>query len=250
MAVISQFTHFALHSHTTTPVGNITPVSIGDLCIRSDTGSLYTATTLVNTGWQEVSATSFTAVGNITWLLNDNNAAALDIGSTGATNLLRFVTTNGTEQLEYRGGAALEIITGGLEVDAGNVVIAEGLLPNLAVAVADYAVNTLVPTFTIATDHGGGNADQAFTLPARTGGWRLIDAYVRSTAGTGGNLTLKDAAGGNAMTDAIVPGNANVITRAAQIIVGEQVAASGSTPVWDGAASTPATTCYSVWMGL
>ena len=73
---------------------------------------------------------------------------------------------------------------------------------------------------------------------------------MRSTDSTGGNLTLKDAAAGNAMTDAIVPGNANVITRAAQIIVAEQVAASGSTPVWDGAASTPATTCYSVWIGL
>ena len=184
MAVISQFTTFALHSHTTTPVGNITPVARGDVLIRTDDGSIWVATTTVNTGWVEVAA------------------------------------------------------------------LGEGLITGLSTSVADYAVNTLVPTFTIATDHAGGDVNQAFTLPTRTGGWRLIDAYLRSTAGTGGNLQLKDAAAGNAMTDAIVPGNANVITRAAQIITAQQVAASASTPVWDGAAGTPATTCYSVWMGL
>lgn len=170
MAVIAQFTHFALHSHTTTPVGNITPTAIGDLCINSTDAGIWIASGTTAASWTVLTST--------------------------------------------------------------------------------YGVNLLVPTFTVVTDHEGGNADFGFTLPARTNGWRLIDAYVRSTDGTGGNLTLKDAAAGNAMTDAIVPGNANIITRAAQIIVGEQVAASASTPVWDGAAGTPATTCYSVWIGL
>ena len=250
MAVISQFTDFALHSHTTTPVGNITPTAIGDLCVRTDTGGLYVATTVVNTGWIEVSAQNITALGDLAWLLNDNSATALDVGSTGLTNLLRFITTNGAELMEYRGANPLNIVTGGLTVTAGTVTIGESLLASLFTAVADYAVDTLTPTFVVRTDHAGGNVEDAFTLPARTGGWRLVDAFVRSRGGTAGNLTLLDATGGNAMTDAIVPGNADVVTRAGSLVQAQEDVATGAVPVWSGAGGPPATTCYSYWVGL
>lgn len=228
MAVISQFTDFALHFGTVTPIGNETPIDIGDLYIwqNGPSSALFIATALTTSDWQQVAAGDFVALSALTWSLIPATAAALVIKETGGSDMQTFNTA------------------------ANTVTFGEAMLANLHIGVRDYAEDILVPTFIVRTDHAGGNTEETFTLPARTGGWMLVDAFVRSAAGTGGNYTLKDAAGGNAMTNAIVPGNANVITRATSIIVAQETVGSGAVPEWDGAASSPASACYSIWVGL
>ena len=179
-------------------------------------------------GGSEVALQGGDALTAITINLVDNTAPALTVQTSGFDNMVRISTTNGSESIS----------------------IGEGLITGLASAVADYAVETLTPTFILRSDHAGGNAEDPFTLPPRTGGWRLVDAYIRSTGGTAGTMTLLDATGGNAMTNAMVPGNANVVTRATSLVTAQEDVASGATPVWSGASTPPATTCYSIWVGL
>lgn len=108
-----------------------------------------------------------------------------------------------------------------------------------------------VPTFLVGVNHPGGAVEAAFSaLPARTNGWRLVDAYLRSRGGSAGSLTLLDASGGNAMTDAMLPAALNGITRASEIIRAEEDVPGGAIPVWSGAAGTPPTTCYALFVGL
>lgn len=158
-------------------------------------------------------------------------------------------TATGWGQIAPPGGGTWTL-TSALTITGAVITIGEGLLASLSTAVADYAVNTPTPIFVVRTEHPGGNVESGFTLPARTGGWKCIDAYTRSRGGTAGTLTLLDATGGNAMTDAIVPGNANVITRATSIVQAQEDVATGATPVWSGATNPPATDCYSTWVGL
>ena len=122
---------------------------------------------------------------------------------------------------------------------------------NLPTAFPSWTTGAVVaPAFTVGVDHPGGAVEAGVTLPARTNGWRLVDAYVRSRGGSAGTFTLLDATAGNAMTDAMVPGAANAITRAASLIQAEETVAGGGIPVWSGTAGTPATTCFALWVGL
>jgi hypothetical protein len=127
MALVSQFTNFALFSHTTTPVGNITPTAIGDKCVRTDTGLWYYATGVTTADWQELPASSFTAISALSWSLLANTSPALDIGDSAVSNLLRFITTTGAAEIEYRGDVPFEIVTGGFTLTAGAMTKADGV---------------------------------------------------------------------------------------------------------------------------
>ena len=215
MALVTTFQGYSLHVFTADPnAGAGNPGRRGDYGARSDAGQvrLYQNVDGTATGWRELPPP-----GGGTWTL-----------------------TNGL------------VIQGSSFHFQGTIfTIGEGLFSSLATAVADYMPNNLVTTFVIHTEHPGGVASPVVgPLSARTGGWRLYRAWTRSRGGTGGSLTLLDAAGGNAMTDAIVPGNANDIVNASQIIRAEQDVPSAASPVWSGALGTPAADCYTEWVGL
>ncbi len=238
-----------LASDPNSGAGYSTLVQAGDVLFRTDLRSIYTNPTGGATTWVPVLTGTLPAA--LSTLLIDNNATAWRIGSTGLLNILTFDTTDGDENIILNGASQHQIQTGGLLVTAGNVNIGTGLLRSLSTAVENFAVNVLAPTFTIVTNHAGGNVEQNVgPMLARPNGWRLVRAYTRSTGGTAGTLTLLDATSGNAMTNAIVPGNANVVVNAAQIITAQETVASLATPVWAGATNPPATTCYTEWVGL
>ncbi len=177
--------------------------------------------------------------------LQDNQGSALSIGGPDVTNLLVFDTTNGADRMVYNGLVPFSIPSGGLQV-------AEGLMVDPHIAFDDFADGTPHPLLVCRIGHPGGNVDGNIVLPARVGGWRMMDAYLRSGGATAGNITARTAAagGGNAVTDAMVPGNANVITRAASLVAADEDFASGATVFFNGAGGPPATTVYATFVGL
>jgi hypothetical protein len=72
-----------------------------------------------------------------------------------------------------------------------------------------------------------GNLD--VVLPVRTGGWRVVDAYIISDGGGGAESLQVQTTAAVAITDAMVRGAANVITRAASVDrVAGAIASGGS----------------------
>lgn len=264
MALVHQFDTFALRSGTGTPIGNETPTSIGDVYVRRNAigGTIFVSIGLTSADWTEAGSTSWTALSAIQWLLLDNTNPALQIGSTGLLNLLAFSTVNGLEQITYSGPQPFRINAGGLEINVGNLVMAgsslfypiTGGIQNPSEAFENAVVAFPFPVSRIRVQHPGGVADATtITLPARAGGWLVMDAFLRSKGATGGAITLRNlaAGAGAALTDAMVPGNANIITRATTIVEALEIPPGGSDLFFNSAAAgTPPTTCYVDVMGL
>lgn len=133
------------------------------------------------------------------------NAVALRIGTSGTPGMQTFDTVTPA------------------------ITFSAGLLTNLPQAVVAIAPGVPGMGIWISRSYNAGASNTDFALPARTGGWRVVDAYIRSDGATGGTLTVQTAGGAASVTDAMVPGNANVITRAAQVINANATFASGAT---------------------
>ena len=224
----------------------------GSLALRTDAGneSIWinvTAGAAPGTNWERIISPDIngdldlTGVDQITLL--DNAATALNIGSTGLLNLLRFTTTNAAERIDYNGALPFRIITGGLDVNAGGVTIFAGglsvnagsvTLPENTVNVASVATdagNNLVSAglFLRAT-HGAGASTTDIVLPARTGGWRVVDAYINSGGAAAGSVQVQTAGGAANVTNPMVPGAAvGAITRANLVDPANNTFASGAT---------------------
>lgn len=73
----------------------------GSIALRIDAGNVGTYQNIdgTNTGWRQfvLAGGTITFAADATWTLNDNSATALVIGSTGATNMTTWDTTNGAE---------------------------------------------------------------------------------------------------------------------------------------------------------
>jgi len=171
----------------------------GSVAIRTDAGneSLWlnvTAGAAPGTNWERIISPNIngdldlTGVDQITLL--DNANPALDIGSTGLLNLLRFVTTNGAEALEYNGASPFKINTGGLNVAAGTVALPEASL-NVASAAIDAVANVVSTALTLRIPHLGGATTASAVLPARVGGWRVLDAMVVASGAGGAGSTVQ-----------------------------------------------------------
>lgn len=164
-------------------------------------------------------------------LLTDNANPALSFGSTGKLDLFTFITTNGVERVVYNGTNPYTIASGGLAVQAGTVSLPEGSL-NTTNATADAGDGVLsAGLFLRATfPAGGGGGDvRDIVLPFRTGGWRIVDAYITS-GGAGGGSVQVQTAGAAAITNAMVPGAAaGDITRAANVNLTNGTVGSGAT---------------------
>lgn len=227
----------------------VTSAARGSICLRVDNGNplIYLNTTTgtapgVGTVWVPVLTTDLADIVQITLL--DNANPALDIGSTGLLNLLRFITTNGAEQIAYNGVAPFLINTGGLTVTAGSVSLPEASL-NVASASTDAANNTITAALTLRATHGAGASTTNITLPARVGGWRIVDAYINSGGAAAGSVQVQTAGGAANITNAMVPGAAlGDITRASNVNLTNGTVASGATIRLNVAAGALAGECF------
>jgi len=69
-----------------------------DISGTGATWGITKAGVITNTGITFSAASTITSTaGDMTWTLEDNDATALKIGSAGATSILNFITTNGSE---------------------------------------------------------------------------------------------------------------------------------------------------------
>ena len=231
-----------------TPVATISAPR-GSLAIRTDAGNEsvwinVTAGANPGTDWERILSPNIngdldlTGVDQITLL--DNAAVALDIGSTGLLNLLRFITTNGAEQIAYNGVNPFLINTGGLNVVAGTVALPEASL-NVASATTDAANTAVTTALILRAPYPAGAGPTAVVLPARVGGWRVVDAYIIAN-GAGGTLRVKN--GVNNITNPMAEGGADTITRATNCSLTNGVFLSGGTVSLEGAAGTSGGTAF------
>ena len=192
----------------------------GSVALRIDAGNvaIYLNTDAA-TAWAEL--TSSSATGTVDWtsvsqvLMADNSATALAFGSTGLLNLLQFVTTNGGERLTYNGVLPLLIASGGLQVSAGTVAFPASSV-SLLIAGLPSVDLTVSSAFTLQLAVGAGLTATA-VLPARAGGWRVVDCWIVSGGPTAGNITIRNVAAAADVSNAMTPGNAGVVTRTTQI---------------------------------
>ena len=220
------------------PTGVVSAVR-GSVCLRADAGNalVYLNTTVSNapgTTWVPLLSTDLTDITQL--LLLDNANPALQIGSTGFLDLLKFITTNGAEQIVMRSSAAAVQITGGfgleftgaaaqikavgasalLDVGAnaqGSSVAASGLA---ALVTADYAVPA---------NSSGVDVNTNFVLPAGRN-LSVIDAYVVSSGTAAGTIQARTTTAG--ITNAMAPGGTlNAITRPTTV-AGNTIGAGGT----------------------
>jgi hypothetical protein len=123
-------------------------------------------------------------------LILDNANPALAIGSTGTLDLLSFITTTGVERVVYNGTSPLAIATGGLTVQAGTVSF-PGNTVNVATAATAALAGTVAAALTLQVVHPGGAAQVNTVLPARVGGWRVLDAMAVASAAGGVAATVQ-----------------------------------------------------------
>jgi hypothetical protein len=221
----------------------------GSIALRVDAGNVALYLNTDNaTAWDEL--TSVSPTGTVDWqnvaqvLLADNSATALDIGSTGALNLLEFVTTNGAERLTYNGAVPLLVASGGLTVSAGSVSLPEASL-NVASATTDAADLSVTAGLFISVNHPAGAGFQDVVLPARVGGWRVVDSYILSGGAAAGSVQVQTAGGLANISNTMNPGAAaGAVTRATGIDLTNGTVASGATIRVNVAAGANAGTCF------
>lgn len=146
----------------------------------------------------------------------NNSATSLRIGTAGVPDMMVFNTL------------------------AGNTItFVEGALSNLNTAVADVVDGAIAAGFWMRQAFPAGAVNTDVVLPARVGGWRVVDAYIQNTSGGAGAGTLAVQTGaGVAISDAMVPGVNHGLTRAAAINEANSTIASGGTLRFAGVAAT------------
>lgn len=223
----------------------------GSLAIRTDVGNEsvwinVTAGAAPGTDWERILSPDLngdldlTGVDQITLL--DNAAVALDIGSTGLLNLLRFITTNGAETVQYRGALPFNIVTGGLSVTAGPVTLPQASVsvPLAANAMADKGMGSVLE---VRIDFPNTiNTDTDATLPARTAGYRIVDAHVIS-GGAGGNVQVQTGGGATIVANMGL-GASGAVSRAVNIVPNTTYAGGAVVRVRSDGGITAAGTCY------
>lgn len=225
--ITSIFPQIKFYVVTSDPNGALL-APIGSVALRNDTGNVGVYVNLDSlTTWSEIIVPS--ATGVIDWqaitqlLLADNSATALQIGSTGKLNLLVFDTLNGAEQVEYNGVLPFLINAGGINVLTGTVTLPANVL-DVALSAKAISGGVVGAALELRVAYPAGAANTDIVLPARA--FRVTDARLVS-GGAGGTVQVQTAAGAANVTDAMVPGVAGAITRAASIL--NQSFASGAT---------------------
>lgn len=157
------------------------------------------------------------------WRILNGNAAALRIGTAGVPGMMVFNTGAGTQTIQY----------------------GEGVLTNMPIAVSDTLDGAIQVGFWLSKTFPAGAGPTDVVLPARVGGWRVVDAYLNNTSGGAGGGTLQvQTVGGAPISDAMIPGVANGLTRAAAIQSANAAIPSGGTVRLAGGVATTAGTAY------
>ena len=148
--------------------------------------------------------------------LADNLNPAMDIGSTGLLNLLRFITTNGAEQVAYNGPVPFLINTGGLQVSTGTVTLPQASL-NLPLSTSGMVNLGTGAVFEVRIDFPATiNTNTDALLPTRAGGFLLTDAHVIS-GGAGGNVQVQTGAAVTTITNMAL-GALGAVSRATNVV--------------------------------
>lgn len=218
----------------------------GSQLIRTDAGNVRSYLNIDGvTAWAYSPAADangdLSLVGVDQILLTDNSATALAFGSTGLLNLLVIDTVNGAEQVEYNGVLPFLINTGGLTVVTGTVTLPPVSL-NVALAATAISSGIVGASLELRVSYPAGAGPTDIVLPAR--GLRVTDARIVS-GGAGGTVQVQTAAGATNVTDAMAPGAAGALTRAASITNPSFV--PGATIRIAGAAGTVAGNVYVVF---
>lgn len=234
----------------TTPQGNITAPR-GSVAILTATGSesLWLNVTVggsAGSNWERVLSPDINGDLDLTgvdqFLLADNANPALDIGSTGLLNLFRFITTNGAEQIQYNGPQPFRINTGGLQVNAGTVSLPQASV-NLPLAASGMANLGTGAVFEMRIDFPATiNTDTDAILPARAGGFRLVDAHVIS-GGAGGNVQVQTGGAVTTIQNMALGALGNV-TRAGNIVPNTVYASGAVVRIRSDAGITAAGSAY------
>lgn len=227
--ITSLFPGISTFTGDTDPNGALSATR-GSTLIRTDAGNVATyLNTDGLTAWSRgvgVDVNGDLNLVGVDQILLTDNAAGVQVGSTGALNLLTFVTANGAEKVQYTAPLAFEVTSGGLAVNAGGITVFGGglsvnagavTLPANTLDVALTAKATASASVGAALEFrfaypGAGTTD--VVLPAR--GLRVTDARVVS-GGAGGSVQVQTAGGAGNVTDAMVPGAAGAVTRATSI---------------------------------
>lgn len=143
--------------------------------------------------------------------------------STSAANL--YINTNGSTTWEPFFREAVDLDVAVASTDAANNTITAGLWFPVAVT-------------------GGGGTNVITLTQVRSGGWRVVDAYIVSGGATAGSVTVTRGSDDAAITDAMVPGNATVVTRAGAITLANATIANQGTLKFVSAGATPACTAF------
>jgi hypothetical protein len=224
----------SLFTVTTNPNGALTAPS-GSVALRTDNGnvSIYLNDNDA-TAWVRV--LDATAAGDLDLtdvsqiLLLDNANPAISIGSTGTLDLLSFITTTGVERVVYNGTNPFTIATGGLTVQAGTVSF-PGNTVNVATAATAALAGTVAAALTLQVAHPGGAAQVNTVLPARAGGWRVLDAMVVASAagGAAASVQVQTAAAAAVSSTLVIDGAvvAGSVVRTTSLL--NTVFASGAT---------------------
>ena len=242
----------SLFTKDSTPNG-IDTAPRGSFLLRTDLGNVSLWLNLDGaTAWGRVFSPGATGIVDLTsdtaLLLVDNTAAAIDIGSTGLTNLLRFSTLNGAERIAYNGVLSFLINTGGLTITAGGLTVTAGAVSfpantvSLALSVAAAPTGVVGTPLTLNVTYAAGASSVDTVLPVRAGGFKVYDVHIVSGGATGGTVTVQTAGGAAAVSNAMVPGNATLITRTT--LLDNTVFASGATIRVAVAAGAPLGNCY------
>jgi hypothetical protein len=116
---------------------------------------------------------------------------------------------------------------------------------DVAVASTDAASNTITAGLWLPVAVTGGGGTNVITLTqVRSGGWRVVDAYIVSGGATAGDVTVQRGSDNAAITNAMVPGNADVVTRATSILLANATIANQGTLKFVTAGATPACTAF------
>jgi len=226
-------------------VSDIDPTGVvsaprGSVCLRVDSGNalVYYNVTVSNapgTTWVPMLTTDWTDIGTQITLL-DNANPALQVGPAGFLDLLKFITTNGAEQIVMRSSAAAVQITGGLGLEFTSsaaqikAVGASGLLDVGANAQSDTAAASglaalVTADYAIPANASGVDVDTNFVLPAGRP-LSVIDAYVVSSGTAAGTIQARTTTAG--ITNAMAPGGTlNAITRPTTV-AGNTIGAGGT----------------------
>lgn len=165
----------------------------------------------------------------------DDNLGSLALRNDGGNVTLYLKTAAGGGNWQAIGGANLTVPEGSIDV---------------ANAASDWANQSIVAGLWLSAAFTAGASTTDFLLPARVGGWRLVDAYIRSGGATGGTVQIQTAAGAANVTDAMVPGNIDVITRAGSVISANADFASGAGIRINVAAGAPLGNIYARFEAL